>query len=99
MFAGFGWVRRESNAEELRREAFTLVGKPETEVTALLGAPQRSYTVREYAAARRGEIAGSFAPDPPAVECDEVLVYEKGLRIVLLFIQSGRVVRVYSGLT
>lgn len=87
------------NAIRLRDRSRQLEGATESEVVAALGAPLNKFSGEQYESVERSRIAQSFAPEPPVVVCDDVWLYHKNLRIVLVFFVDGSVTQTYTGLT
>ena len=75
-----------------------LVGKPVEAAIQAMGQPDRTYTSAEYRAVQP-DIAASYNPDPPDIRADRVLEYGEGVRILLLFVDEGVVVQIYTGAT
>jgi hypothetical protein len=96
---GYYSYGRYLSADGFGEQASGLSGKSEGDVIRALGEPESTYSGLEYAREGQKAVSTSYEPDPPTIEADSVLVYRKGLRIVLVFIVDARVAEVYSGLT
>lgn len=95
----FIWIRTVENADHVVPVLSGLVGQPRSRVLVDLGQPEDSGSQVEYRTQDRADIAASYEPDPPDLEFDEFLVYRWHLRIGVVFIRDGMVVRTYTGLT
>ncbi|RYG43078.1 hypothetical protein EON79_17685 [bacterium] len=98
VYGAFSCIRREVEGDTLLKTAKEHLHEHKAVALGALVPPAKTYSRLDYTKVRT-HIAGSYNPDPPLTSADEVMEYRTGVRIVLLFIEGGRVTLVYSGLT
>lgn len=93
------FFRFEMNQQGLAEAALSLTGSSKERALTVLGQPIAVHSGQTFNAEKLPGVRRSYEPDPPYVECDEVLEYRAGTRLVLVFCVRDVVVRVYTGLT
>ncbi len=81
---------------DLHERATATRGLPKSIAIERLGIPWKSYSYREFASRHLNDLSHSYNPDPPDVQCDEVLIYSVLASMEILYVRDGIVVHVHS---
>lgn len=86
-------------APQIRFQTTTksMMGKSRQDVLKEMGQPKASYSYKTYHDERHSTVVAGYEPDPPLIECDEVLEYSEMATLALIFVKNDIVIGTYSG--
>lgn len=87
------------DSSEFEGKAKSLIGRPETEISSLLGKHAKVKNAREFNGQERLDMQTSFSPKPIPMAQEKVYYYDRFPTLILVFVESGKVSNVYVGKT
>lgn len=93
------FFQRIFDSSEFEGKAKSLIGRPESQISSVLGKPAKVKTASEFNGHERLDMQTSFSPKPIPTAQEKVYYYDRFPTLILVFVESGKVSNVYVGKT